>query len=156
MKIATPFLETGPQGLEQMPSLRLRDHGGEIFAGLCELYVTLHYVDAESAQKYKSRLKQLIDKILGIGTNKDGLLYDEINPLAGVVTKSSLADTWGYIYNGIYSLYLIDENPRYRQAVQKVLRNSTQHTESTTGTIPRLMEKPMPLKALCIYIIENQ
>jgi len=41
----------------------------------------------------------------------------------GKPIDTELADTWGYTYNGIYSVYLVDGNERYRNAVRNVLEN---------------------------------
>ena len=39
-----------------------------------------------------------------------------------------MADTWGYTYNGFYTVYLIDETPVYREATLKVLSNIDRYT----------------------------
>jgi len=103
--------------------LRLRDHGGEIVEGLCELYATVHFARPEKKRQYQRPIHQMVDRLLEVGTNTDGFFYDEINPVKGEALVTSLADTWGYIYDGIYTVYLIDSVPAYRQAVTKVLGN---------------------------------
>lgn len=44
-KIGDFYLLNQDNFIEKMPKIRLRDHGGEIVLGLCELYATLHFTD---------------------------------------------------------------------------------------------------------------
>jgi hypothetical protein len=103
--------------------LRLRDHGGEIVAGLAELYATLRHVRPEKADAYKNPLYEMLDRVLEAGTNEAGLLYNEINPQTGEVLDDRLADTWGYVLNGHYTVYKVDGNESYRDAIITALRN---------------------------------
>ena len=50
------------------------------------------------------------------------MLYNTVNPLTGDHAER-LCDTWGYNYNGFYTVYLIDSTVTYRDAVIKVLSN---------------------------------
>lgn len=43
IKIGDYYLLKEENSLIKLPKLRLRDHGGEIILGLCELYATLHF-----------------------------------------------------------------------------------------------------------------
>lgn len=120
--------------------LRLRDHGCEIVAGLSEVYVTLHTVNPAKKKQWQPYLTELLDLILAKGRNEDGLFYNEINPMAGTVRDAALADTWGYIMNAFYAVYLVDENDAYREAVLKALnalnqkyRNYPWERESSDG-----------------------
>lgn len=106
-----------------MNYLRLRDHGCEILNGLCELYVAVHYARPEKKKQYQAPLHALLDQVLRQGRNADGLFYNGINPLTGEVVDKNIADTWGYLLDGYYSVYLIDKKPAYREAVLKVLGN---------------------------------
>lgn len=103
--------------------LRLRDHGCEIVSGLCELYVTLSYVDKEKKAHLEGPLHKLLDHILKAGRNEDGLFYNAINPKTGEVVEPRLADTWGYTLNGFYSAYLVDSIEAYREAVTDAFSN---------------------------------
>lgn len=100
--------------------LRLRDHGGEIVLGLCELYATARYARPEKYAAYRPGIYHMLDRILAT-RNADGLFYDEINPQAGSVLTSHLADTWGYILDGYYTVYMLDGHRPYREAVRKAL-----------------------------------
>lgn len=106
------------------PFLSLRAHGCEVISGLCELYATLHFVMPQKKQSYQQPLHEMLDRILEVGRTADGLFFNAINPIAGTrAGKKGIADTWGYPYNGIYTVYLIDGTQPYREATLKVLSN---------------------------------
>jgi hypothetical protein len=100
--------------------LRLRDHGCEIISGLCELYATVSFAMPEKKIEYEKSIHSMLDRILEVGRNKHGLFYNAINPKTGEHAKG-LADTWGYTYNGFYTVFMIDKTKAYRQATLKVL-----------------------------------
>jgi hypothetical protein len=100
--------------------LRLRDHGCELISGLCELYATVHFAKPDVRDRYKEPLHEMLDRILEVGRNEDGMFYDAIDPTTGQVTNEHLADTWGYTLNGYYTIFLIDGTEAYREAVLKV------------------------------------
>lgn len=102
-------------------SLRLRDHGNEIVSGLTELYAALHHVRPEKAAAYRSPIHAMLDRILEVGRNEDGLFFNVINPQTGEVLNPGVADNFGYILNGFYTVYLVDEKEEYRTAVRKAL-----------------------------------
>jgi hypothetical protein len=104
-------------------TLRLRDHGNEVIAGLAELYATVSQIDPVKKESYRNPIHQMLDKILEIGRNSDGFLYDEIYPQSGT-HSSGLADTWGYVLNAHYTVYLIDGTREYRNAVIKALEST--------------------------------
>lgn len=103
--------------------LRLRDHGCEIVSGLCELYATVNFAMPEKKQAYQKPIHDMLDRILKVGRNRDGLFYNMINPQTGKVLWEGVADTWGYNLNGYYTVYLIDQTKSYRQAVLQVLKS---------------------------------
>ena len=103
--------------------LRLRDHGCEVVSGLCELYATLSVVDPAKKAAYKPHIHEMLDRILEVGRNEDGLFYDSINPVDGTVISEHLADTWGYNMNAYYTVYFIDGVEAYREAPLKALSN---------------------------------
>jgi len=107
-------------------NLRLRDHGCEITDGLAELYVTLSFARPDKAKAYREPMHAMFDRILEVGTNDHGMMYDTINPKTGSHSKG-LCDTWGYNYNGVYAVYMVDKTPKYRGAVRKVLSNLNPH-----------------------------
>jgi len=106
--------------------LRLRDHGCEVVNGLTELYVTLKHARPEKATAYRAPLHALFDRILEAGRNEHGLLYDWFNPRTGEHSPG-LCDTWGYIFDGFYTLHLLDGVPAYREAALTALRSLLPH-----------------------------
>jgi hypothetical protein len=103
--------------------LKLRDHGSEIISGLCELYATLSFAMPDKKMEYDPPLHDMLDRILEIGRNPDNLFYVHVNPQTGTHLDDNLADTWGYILNDYYTVYLIDGTVSYRQAVLDVFTN---------------------------------
>jgi hypothetical protein len=111
---------------KNLKSLRLRDHGCEITDGLAELYVTVSVARPDKAKAYRAPMHAMFDRILEVGTNEHGMMYDTMNPKTGSHSRG-LCDTWGYNYNGIYAVYLVDKTTKYRDAVRKVLSNLNPH-----------------------------
>jgi hypothetical protein len=101
--------------------LRLRDHGCEIVSGLCELYASVSYTDLIKKGAYKAPLYEMLDRILEVGRNNDGLFYNSINPAKGIPVNGGIADNFGYTLNGFYTVYLLDKIEKYREPVIKTL-----------------------------------
>ena len=57
-------------------TLRLRDHGNEVVSGLTELYATLLKVQPAKAAAYRAPIHEMLDRILAVGRNEDGLFYN--------------------------------------------------------------------------------
>lgn len=100
--------------------LRLLDHGCEIISGLCEVYATVHFARPEKQEEYRAPLHEMLDRLLEVGRNEDGLFYQYVNPVEGT-HSDEVADTWGYTFNGLYTVYLIDGDEAYRQATLKAM-----------------------------------
>ncbi|WP_372948694.1 hypothetical protein [Mariniphaga sp.] len=107
----------GDRDLSRIEYLRIRDHGCEIIGGLSELYVTLHFVNREKKEQYKPALYKLLDRVLEVGRNEDGLFYNAINAKTGEIVDEKIVDNWGYTFNAYYSVWLVDQKEEYRQAV---------------------------------------
>ena len=103
--------------------LKLRDHGCEIVSGLCELYASVNFAMPEKKKAYEKPLHEMLDRILEVGRNEHGLFFNAIDPVAGIRKGGGIADTWGYTYNGFYTVYLIDHTEAYREATVKALSN---------------------------------
>ncbi|KPL11124.1 MAG: hypothetical protein AMS26_20700 [Bacteroides sp. SM23_62] len=106
-----------------LESLRLRDHGCEIVSGLCELYCMVSFARPDKKEAYKGPVYEMLDRILEAGTNEHGLFYNVVNPISGEIINDGIADTWGYTYNGFYTVYMIDGPDKYREAVIHALEN---------------------------------
>lgn len=113
--------------LSHIDYLRLRDHGCEVIGGLSELYVALHYARPDVKKQYQQRFHALLDKVLEYGRNKDGLFYNAINTNTGVPRDSATADTFGYVFDAYYAVYLVDGTEKYRQAVLEGVRSLNDH-----------------------------
>lgn len=101
--------------------LRLRDHGCEVVSGLCELYAAVSYSDKAKKEAYRAPLYRMLDRILEVGRNADGLFYNSVNPVKGVPVDAGIADNFGYTLNGFYTVYLLDGVEKYREPVLKAL-----------------------------------
>ncbi len=97
--------------------LRIRDHGCEIISGLCEVYLAAYYSWPEKYRQWKKPIHKMLDRVLEVGRNEDGLFYNEINPKTGEVISSGLSDTFGYTFNAYYFVSRIDSVPAYWDAV---------------------------------------
>lgn len=103
--------------------LRLRDHGCEIVGGLAEIYATAHFVDTDKKKQWYPYVHEMLDCILAKGRNEDGLFYNSINPVSGEIVDKGIADTWGYTFDAIYTVYLLDNTEPYKEAVTKALQS---------------------------------
>ncbi len=99
---------------DDFTTLRLRDHGCEVISGLCELYATLHFAWPEKKRTYQESLYRALNRILAIGRNEHGLFYNSVNPQKGIPIDYRIADTWGYTYNGYYTVYFLESYEQYR------------------------------------------
>ncbi|QGY44280.1 hypothetical protein GM418_11620 [Maribellus comscasis] len=109
----------GDRDLTQTNYLRIRDHGCEIIGGLSELYVTAHFANPQKKGAYKLPFYALLDRVLEVGRNEDGLFYNAVNPKTGEIADSNIVDNWGYVFDAYYSVYLVDGKEEYREAVLK-------------------------------------
>lgn len=101
--------------------LRLRDHGCEIVSGLCEAYYAVRQARPDLAARWRPNIHRMLDRILEVGRNPDGLFYDEVDPKTGRVLSSRIADNFGYTLNAFATVGLLDTVPAYREAVRKAL-----------------------------------
>lgn len=113
----------GEHDLDKVPYLRLRDHGCEVIGGLSELYVTLHYARPEVKAQYQQNFHRLLDRVLEVGRNADRLFYNAVDPTTGEVADEGVSDTFGYVFDAYYSVYLVDKTEAYRQAVLDGVRS---------------------------------
>ncbi|HEY5910284.1 MAG TPA: acetylxylan esterase [Verrucomicrobiae bacterium] len=122
MRLGDYFLLGTNHPTRDVTQLRLIDHGCEVVNGLTELYVAVSQVAPEKKQAYEKPMHEMFDCILGKGRNEDGLLYTWFNPKTGAHSKD-LCDTWGYDYDGFYTMWLVDKTATYREAVRHALSN---------------------------------
>lgn len=101
--------------------LQLDDHGCEVIGGLSEVYYLASKTDPDRRSAWREPLYRLLDRVLEVGRNEDGLLYNKINPVTGAILNKDLTDNWGYNYNAYLVVAQVDGVARYREAVEKVL-----------------------------------
>jgi len=134
IRLGDYYLLGGHHPTRDFKSLRLRDHGCEIISGLAELYTAVHFARPEKKKEYYEPIHAMFDSVLAVGRNLHGMLYNTFDPQTGE-HDSRICDTWGYNYNGIYSVFLIDGTIAYREAVRHVLGNLQKHyTEHDWGS----------------------
>jgi hypothetical protein len=74
----------------------------------------------------------LYDRLLEVGRNEHGLFYLTVDPRTGE-HSDKLTDNWGYNYDGVYTVWLLDGRAAYRDAVRQVLGNLKQHYTGKGG-----------------------
>ncbi len=107
--------------------LRLIDHGSEIISGLTELYATVAFARPEKKEAYRDPIHVMLDRVLEVGGNEHGMLYDAVNPQTGEVIDDEIVHSWGYVYNGFYTVYQIDSTEAYRRAVRHAIGSLNDH-----------------------------
>lgn len=113
----------GERDLSEIEYLRIRDHGCEIIGGLSELYVTLHFANPEKKKEYTAALYKLLDRVLEVGRNEDGIFYNAVNAKTGEIIDKGVVDNWGYVFDAYYSVWMVDKKEIYRQAVLNGFKN---------------------------------
>lgn len=121
IEIADHYLTEEGLPTVALERLRIRDHGCEIISGLCEAYTAVYYARPEKHEQWRPFIHKMLDRILEVGRNADGLFYDEVNPVTGKVLSQRLADNFGYTLNAYWFIARIDTIPAYRDAVIKAL-----------------------------------
>ncbi len=107
-------------GLERIP---LRDHGCEALGGLSEVYVIASRENADKREAYRVPLHRLIDLILEKGRNEDGMMPNGFEVSTGEQSWELTNDSWGYVYDAIYTVGLVDDHAPYREATEKAVTN---------------------------------
>jgi hypothetical protein len=102
--------------------LRLRDHGNEIIVGLVLLHALETSLGSPRAESYRPVLARMIDRVLA-SANGDGMFYNEIRCSDLAPLDKGISDNWGYVYGAVLTFYMSTGEPRYREAVLRVLRS---------------------------------
>ncbi|MCX5757810.1 MAG: acetylxylan esterase, partial [Candidatus Hydrogenedentes bacterium] len=101
----------------------LRDHGCEILGGLSEAYVIASREDPARRDAYRPKLHAILDCILEKGVNKDGMMPNTFDIKTGEASWEMFNDSWGYVYDAFLTIAMVDNEPRYRDAVRHALEN---------------------------------
>lgn len=109
--------------------LSLDDHGCEVIGGLSEVYLIASIKDPARHEKYKKPMYKMLDRVLEVGRNENGLFYMAIDPVNGKVLNEELTDNWGYDYNAYLTVAAVDNYLPYKDAVKFAL----EHVKNETG-----------------------
>ncbi|MBN2450107.1 MAG: hypothetical protein JXR77_06940 [Lentisphaeria bacterium] len=120
-RIADYYLLGDRHPTRDAAQLKLRDHGCELISGLTEVYAACQALRRDRAAAYREPIHAMLDRILEVGTNEHGLMFDAVDPRTGTVTRNVIGDNWGYDYNGFYTVYLLDGEQKYREATRRAL-----------------------------------
>mgnify|MGYP000918071971 FL=1 len=107
-------------GLERIP---LRDHGCEVLGGLSEVYVIAANEDSAKREAYRGPLHKVMDLILEKGRNEDGMMPNGFDVRTGEQGWELTSDGWGYVYDAVYTIGLVDDYAPYREAAEKAVTN---------------------------------
>lgn len=103
----------------------LSDHGNEIVGGLSEAFVLAMHVRPDKAAQYRPAFIRMIDRLLAVGRNSDGVWHHDIDIATGKPIAGRHAHCWGYMFNGVYTAYMATGETRFRDAVQQALQTVT-------------------------------
>ena len=112
--------------------------------------------DPAKKEEYKAPVYEMLDRILEIGRNEDGLFYNSVDPVKGIPVNGGIADNFGYTLNGFYTVYLIDKIEKYREPVLKAYLCSMRNTGISHGKDQAQMAMQMQLKVLLISMPGKQ
>ncbi len=107
--------------------LGLRDHNCELISGLTEVYAACHFARKDKAAAYRKPIHEMLDRILEVGVNEHGLMFDAVNPQTGKVLRNRIGDNWGYNYNGFHTVFQLDGTAPYRDATRFAMGNLKPH-----------------------------
>ncbi|RME95252.1 MAG: hypothetical protein D6766_03755 [Verrucomicrobia bacterium] len=163
MRLADFYLLGDQHPTRHRERLSLIDHGCEVINGLSEVYLAAGRVAPEKRDAWREPLHAIYREILRLGRDEWGMLHGWIEPRSGRV-GGRISDTWGYVYDGFYTVYLVDGTPEYREAVRHVLANLKDHysgfrwqggsadgyADSIEGALNLLQREPIPSAAAWI------
>lgn len=102
--------------------LQLNDHGNEIVVGLVELLYLERIHDTNRYNTYRPGVQKMIDQLLAHAIVSSGNWASQIQPSNLKVLKIGRVDTWGYVLNAVYSMYLLTGQQKYRTATETMMR----------------------------------
>ncbi len=102
---------------------RLSDHGCEIIGGLGLLFAVDSKVCPEKCRQYRPHMEYMFDEILKRGRNSDGVIVGTLQNTPGPHDEVPIRDGWGYDFVGFLDYDLALGTQRYREAIQRPMRN---------------------------------
>ncbi len=109
--------------------LRLIDHGSEIVGGLSEVYVLARRFDRKREPQYRDALGRMLDTLVKHALKEDGLWYLELNTQTLEVTNKGVPDTWGYVYNALYTYAMATRQLGLTEPIQRALEHIENYSE---------------------------
>ena len=103
--------------------LSLDDHGCEVIGGLSEAYFLAAHKDPALRDAWRAPMHRILDRVLEIGGDENGMLYMAVNPRTGKTLREERTDNWGYNYNAFAAVGTLDHVARYHEAIRHVLGN---------------------------------
>jgi hypothetical protein len=103
--------------------LSLMDHGGELFAGLAELHLLERQLGRPQADAYRQPLMTLLDKLLAIGRNEDGLWVRTVDLNTLEPLNADIADTWGYNLLAYHIFDIAEGTERYAKDIAAMMQS---------------------------------
>ncbi|NUM56328.1 MAG: hypothetical protein HUU46_22040 [Candidatus Hydrogenedentes bacterium] len=100
----------------------LSDHGNEIVAGLSEFVTYLKETKHTDYEKYSAALAALVNVLLDVGLNDDGVWVSALSVRDRSVLDARHAHCWGYLFNGVYTAYLITGEQRFLDATKRTMK----------------------------------
>jgi hypothetical protein len=113
-------------GKPDRPYFNFADHGNEIVGGLSEFVLYLKLNDHPRYPAMAASLTELVDLLLEIGLNDDGVWVSKVGWADHAVTDARHAHCWGYLFNAVYTTHLITGEERFLDAVKHALRAVTE------------------------------
>lgn len=102
------------------------DHGNEIVGGLSELVLYLKCRNHPSYPRMAESLSALVDLLLQVGLNEDGVWYSRVGWADHQALDTRHAHCWGYLFNAVYTTYLISGEARFLEATKRALHAVTE------------------------------
>jgi hypothetical protein len=99
----------------------LSDHGNEIVGGLSEAFVLATHARPDKAQAYREPFIKMIDRLLEVGRTPDGVWHHDIDIATGKPIAPRHAHCWGYMFNGVFTAYLVTGEARFKEAVERAI-----------------------------------
>ncbi len=116
----------------------LADHGNEILGGLSELVMYTKETKNPAYERFREPFTRLVHQLLDVGLNADGLFYTSIALDTYEPVDARHAHCWGYLFNGVYTAYLITGEARFRDAtlhaLTKVVEKPTTYLDDPEGS----------------------
>ncbi|MCC6489840.1 MAG: hypothetical protein IT364_20290 [Candidatus Hydrogenedentes bacterium] len=117
------------QGKPKSDVFVLSDHGNEIVGGLSELVLYLKETGHPAYERFSKPMSGVVATLLDCGLNEDGVWYLSISLATHQPVDARHAHCWGYLFNGVYTTYLITGEERFKDATLRALKTVT--TKST-------------------------